>query len=265
MQRSIFLFLLLLIYTLTITGCNDSISTEYDIITKDSNYFISLNKDFKTDNYTSYESGIYFDSLNDLLDKFNNKSFSKSELEIISTFTKNEDGLIKVFDIKNAYEPSFKDGFTVDNIYWEGDTYSYYFTNNSLENNNGYISFYNKENYDKIYKSEYVDTFDNELITINKYEYDEDNNIYIYEYSTSLADLTSIRYEVTNDNLIVKVDELYVINSYNNLLPASDKCPIYTHIFYETGDIHCFITIHNMIKKIDAEFINNLLMEKILK
>ena len=195
----------------------------------DENYLI-----FKDINNTifgidSMYGNLRFDSLKDMKNAILNNGLTKEEMAIIyNSFPKNENG-IRILDVRKLYAPVTPDGFKTMQVTLSGQTYAFIMQN---ENAVASFSYLTKDIYTTKY-GEFKNFADNSLITIQTTEKILERNATVEWYTTSVAKLKRIYYEINVGETKLTVEEEYVIEHQESFVKTSETVPSTVTIYGE--------------------------------
>ena len=212
------------------------------------NYYLSVVSGQYYLHYTKERSNILndlgslsFGSLDELIDKIVNNRFEEREHNVIRTaFAKDENGIL-LFDLDRLFDPVPPRGWEVDEVYWNGTSYSFYVSDARIgaADTFAYLYVLPRDAYSETFEREYETFFDREQITVTSRRRTGDRNAEVVLFSTSSADQKRIRYTLPNG---VIVDEQYVLKSNTPLLETSETIPQMIHLYHE-GEECCFTAV----------------------
>lgn len=226
------------------------------------NYYLSVVSGQYYLHYPEERSNIWndlgtlsFGSLDELIDKIVNNRFEEREHNVIRTaFAKDENGIL-LFDLDRLFDPVPPRGWEVDEVYWNGTSYSFYVSDARIgaADTFAYLYVLPQDAYSETFEREYETFFDREQITVTSRTRTEDRNAEVVLYSTNSADSESIRYTLSNG---VIVDERYVLKSNTSLLKASELIPQRIHLYYEGEEFCFYATIHGLTERPSVEWLS---------
>lgn len=158
-------------------------------------------------------SGLYFDTMEEFKNTVTNGLLTDSQKRhMVLAFSKDSTGAIKICDFNNLYVPQLPANSSVSEVYWEGETYSFFLTlNDGVSGSLGYLT---EEIYNYIYL-DYLNFFDRDLITVTKIETLENGRVVTY-YNTRGGEFMNVRYTLTDGDKTIVVEKEFTLSLYDN-------------------------------------------------
>lgn len=180
---------------------------------------------------------------------------------IVQSFPKDDIG-IKICDFNNLFEPVLPENVTVKSVCWSGIEYSYRI---NIENGvSGFIHYYSKETFWRLYEEKFEDRFFNTNAMVTSREYLDSETQKIY-YETSLARLMVLRYELESEMKASFIDKTYMLEVGHSYVTPSATVPYYIDVFgYDRNDTmlfvedgFCFYKVHlsNLTEDLDFSWL----------
>lgn len=215
-------------YHLQFTKPEDTVQAQYDtplysITVKDGKYILTP-KEPLPDVYSCCSAQIYpkFTSIGEMRQGIIEGPISQYELCSLAHRSLNTDGGVEICDPNHLYEFTAPDDFYLDYIMWLGKSYYCHLTG---ENARGSIYCYNERDYTESFNNEYKDFLTNPLITITEQRTTSDRFATVYYGNTSRAKEKFICYEFHIGNKTIYIQEEYLLEIEDNLLPVSADVP----------------------------------------
>ena len=176
---------------------------------------------------------IIFGSIKEFKDTVTKGLLTDWQKQVVASFSNN--GVdIQTCDFNNLYEPMLPHGSNVIEVYWMGNTYSYYVK--MSDGSFGYVRYYTKEKYDQKYSYEYEEFFDRDTITVIGVEERDETVITHYKTSTGVSEYQEM-YTLTNGNKTIKVNRRYY---------TSDDIPNRVMLYCTDGILYYTVTLHSL-------------------
>ena len=128
----------------------------------------------------------------------------------------NTDGTIEICNLENLYECVMPSGMKLKNVVWRGDSYYFNFTSETV-----WGAIYCCDEDAVQTEMVYKDFLSNPLVTITKQEVIEERAAEVYYYTTSVAELKAICYEIHEGEKHMLVQETYVLGGDCDLEKSS--------------------------------------------
>jgi len=238
---------------------------KYDLIKKGKDYYLVLDESI----IKSYEAmhsdpkvcidyifeSITFGSIEELIDTLKNGKLTDSQLLNVCAYQKSSDGT-KICDISDMQVPVLPKEFEWQSGSWNGKTYSFDFESSTGES--GTWVYRCKEDYDRLYERNYLNYFDNELITLEKVVNNRDKTEYYYSSSTAESKL--VRYTVKKWGTTLIVDEHYLLGIKHHLLEdsqVSDSIPSKVKIYGRKSNHYFMIDLYTLKEPPTEEWIKS--------
>ncbi|MBQ9073919.1 MAG: hypothetical protein IJY30_05645 [Muribaculaceae bacterium] len=239
---------------------NDLESIDYSIIEQSGQHYIVF------DNVSIYESGgqselagLEFATLKEFKNNVTQKKLSDWQMLTIATSFKKDDIGVLICDFDNLYEPTMPTECTIDGVYWEGECYSFYMSTDTEIF--GFIHYYTQSQYDIIFQKDYENYFDKTTITVKDTVVTEDNKTMV-TYSTSAGELMQIRYEISDKDRMVIVDETYRLDMTDNSLVASPSIPTNITLYCEYDGVCFIVDLYGFTEKPSEDWLSQFVMQK---
>ncbi len=233
---------------------NDTNLYDYSIIEQSGQHYIVF------DNESIYESGeqselagLDFATLKEFKDNVTQGKLSDWQILTIAKSFKKDDIGVLICDFDNLYEPTMPTGCTIDGVYWEGECYSFYMSTDTEIF--GFIHYYTQSQYDIIFQKNYENYFDKTTITVKNTVVTEDNKTMV-TYSTSAGELMQIRYEISDNDRTVIVDETYRLNMNDNSLVSSPSIPTNVTLYCEYDGICFAVDLYGFTEKPSEDWLS---------
>ena len=177
-------------------------------------------------------AALSFASVDELIEKIQNNSFTKSELDVIKTFPKDENG-IKIPNIDQMFDAVYPDGTTRACVYWYSEEYSFLFNSPYAEGTMLHVK--TQKSFQTFFEDEYTNLFKKFPVTSQKHS--EDQNADEFYYQTSMGKFKEVRYTLPSGDLVAK---RFCLESIDPDLLTSETLPIRVSV-YHNGEDCCYI------------------------
>ena len=213
---------------------------DYSLITRDGLHYIVLENEYAVSNGSQVSTNIHFSSMKEFKDTVTLGKLSDSQKEIVSTFKKDENGILTC-DFNNLYIPALPQNGIYSDISWEGEGYSFYI---DLEGEPfGFFHLNSKENHDRNYKYDITDFFDRDTITLNRTE-DLGNEKTAFYYTTQAGYYVRLRYSLKDGDRTYQVDKTYRLNDSEESIDEATAIPQRISMYCSQDEVYYSIKLH---------------------
>lgn len=204
---------------------------------------------------------VEFPNMKEFKDTVTKGLLTDSQKRIVAGFPKNNDGTIITCDFNNLHVPEVPDDIAVGTVDWRGA--DYYFGLHSDDGAFGWLVCFPEYLYDSIFQSDYLNSFDNSMITVTKSEVLEDGTQEIF-YTTSNGQLKNIRYSFTDNGKTIFVDKQFILqldNSNYDLslfgLKVSSTVPECIYLYGISEEGYYTVSLYNLTNDPTDEWLAN--------
>ena len=202
---------------------------------------------------------VIFDSLREMKDSVINGKLTEEQLMTVASFEKNEDGSIKICDMQKLYAPKAPAGFEVSKVTWSGETYAFILQNNGIAVSLTYLT---EDGYNAKYE-ESKSFADNKNITVQKTENIAERNAVATYYTTSVASIKKLTYDIKIDDTVLHIEEEYILEIKNNVLETSETVPHDISVYGENKEngTRFFVYVSDLAERPSIEWLSCFDME----
>ena len=225
-------------------------NTNYSVISFGDRHYINIKKE----PLGLVRGSVIFNSLHEMKDAVIRGKLTEEQLMTVASFEKNEDGSIKICDMQKLYTPKAPEGFDVSKVTWSGETYQFILQNNGIVVSFSYLT---EDGYTAKYeKSKNFE--DNKNITVQKTENIGERNAVATYYTTSVASIKKLTYDIKVNDTVLHVEEEYILEIKNNVLETSETVPHNIAIYGENKEngTRFFVYISNLAERPSAEWLS---------
>ncbi len=197
---------------------------------------------------------IQFDSVRDFATTVLEGNLSeRQKIKIAKVFPHNDQGTITC-DFANLQEVVLPDGMIHKDFYWSGAVYTQFF--GTEEDTYGNVTVYTKDSYDAKYQKDYVNRLNKSSVTVSKKEKVSDRNASVIYFSTQLADMKCVRYELISGNKTYLVSEEYLLSAYAaDQEWVSETVPYRIHLYCTDGNNYYVINLYHLESRPTEEWL----------
>ena len=151
---------------------------------------------------------IYFCTVEEMINDIQTGNFSDKEMEILTEFSRDENGMVKICDISSLYVAEYPSTFSTHRIVW-GGMYYYFSLGTGGSGPHANLDLIDKETYES--KIDFFSNFDeNPLIEEISVSSDPERNAVVYDYVTSFGDKFKLLFYAIGEG----TDLLYIAETY---------------------------------------------------
>lgn len=226
-------------------------------------YYIRFSKEYSSESTLPgmETTDIQFDSIQDFATTVLEGNLSEYQKGKISrVFPSNDQGAITC-DFANLQEVVLPDGMIHKDFYWSGAVYSQFF--GTEEDTYGNVIVYTKDSYDAKYQKDYVNRLNKSSVTVSKKEKVSDRNASVIYFSTQLADMKCVRYELISGNKTYLVSEEYLLSAYAaDQEWVSETVPYRIHMYCTDGNNYYVVNLYHLESRPTSEWLLSFALSK---
>lgn len=225
----------------TISDIINPNGADYSLITRGGLCYVILENEYTTIGGGQVLADVLFSSMKEFKDTVTQGKLSDSQKALVSTFAKDENGILTC-DFNNLYVPVLPtSGVCDDDVSWGGESYDFYV---DLEGKPfGFFSVWTKRIYDQNYKYYITDFFDRNTIRLIRAE-ELGNGKTAFYYSTGAGYYVEIRYTLEDNSRTFVVSKTYRLNSSDEIIDEATKIPEEMSIYGNQGDVYYKIKLY---------------------
>lgn len=253
------------------TPQNGSYSTDlYTVEEIDGKHYINFldgNEKPTTNNSgnTIVTTGIYFQSVEELRQKFLTGAFTADEVKNLKAQLTLTDHGFEIPDMTNLHDAVLPEGWSVPNVLLDGSSLYIQFQNDSTYNvkeddysgEHGFIGFYSEQHFEGFYDiffASYVERIKDNLVE------DETTFMgvpcYIYEHTTSSSKIRTVIMEIESENSTFEIMLKYYLD-HKDINKIDLAIPYEVHMFGEIDEVRTHIWLSGLENEPDLDFLQS--------
>ncbi|NLZ70752.1 MAG: hypothetical protein GX907_05415 [Clostridiaceae bacterium] len=221
---------------------------DYSLVRRRGEYLIDF------DDITKYQEGkqdfatIQFPSMQAFKDAVIQGTLTETQKRVIATaFPKDDTDAVILCDFDNLYVPIIPMTGSVNHVSWGGGRKGYAFFLTFNDNVSGWFHFYTENDYNYMFREEYLSFFERENIAVTKTEPLDENKVATY-YSTDAGDFMRIRYPLSADGREFIVDKAYRLRMNDKEIKTSSDVPYQITLFCVEGGERYTVRLFDLVE-----------------